>query len=103
MRTTIRKCLALALAATVYGQTCQVTTVATTPPATGTGVELSSYSYCGGSLNVSVYIENVNYNKVVSLYYTNAQNQSTPLSVVSLGYQNSIANTNYETWGANTP
>ncbi|KAK6434864.1 hypothetical protein LTR95_008952 [Oleoguttula sp. CCFEE 5521] len=103
METIMRKFLALAFAATVYGQTCQVTTVATTPPATGTGVELSSYSYCGGSLNVSVYIENVNYNKVVSLYYTNAQNQSTPLSVISLGYQNSIANTNYETWGANTP
>nr|OQO21361.1 hypothetical protein B0A51_11978 [Rachicladosporium sp. CCFEE 5018] len=103
METTMRKLLALGFAATVYAQTCQVTAVATTPPATGTGVELSSYSYCGGSLNVSVFIENVNYNKVVSLYYTNAQNQSTPLSVISLGYQNSIADTNYETWGANTP
>lgn len=50
-----------------------------------------------------VYIANLCYNKAVNLYYTNRQGESTPLSVVSLGYVNSIANTNYETWGANTP
>lgn len=46
---------------------------------------------------------NVNYNKGVSLFYTNAQNESTPLSVVSLGYQSSVVDTNYELWGASTP
>lgn len=47
--------------------------------------------------------QNVNYNKIVSLYYSNANGQSTPLNQIQLGYASSIANTNYEIWTSNTP
>ncbi|TKA51591.1 hypothetical protein B0A49_11671 [Cryomyces minteri] len=82
---------------------CQTVTALSTAPAPGVGVALETYSYCGGTLNVTVYIENVNYNKIVTLYYTNKQNQSTPLSVVQLGYSGDVANTKYEIWAASTP
>lgn len=60
--------------------------------------------YCGGTLNVTVYIANLDYDKVVDLYYTNRQGESTPLSVVSLGYESSIGtNGLWELWGASTP
>ncbi|KEQ62318.1 glucoamylase precursor [Aureobasidium melanogenum CBS 110374] len=81
---------------------CQTTTVQASVP-NNTNVALHSYSYCGGSLDVSVYIANVNYNKVVTLYYTDSQGVSTPLTSVSLGYNSSIPDTNYEFWSANTP
>ncbi|KAG9658439.1 glucoamylase precursor, partial [Aureobasidium melanogenum] len=81
---------------------CQTTTVQASVP-NNTNVALHSYSYCGGNLDVSVYIANVNYNKVVTLYYTDSQGVSTPLTSVSLGYNSSISNTNYEFWSANTP
>lgn len=41
--------------------------------------------------------------RVVTLYYDNANGDSTPLSAVQLGYQESIANTNYEFWTSSTP
>lgn len=54
--------------------------------------------------HVQAYIANVNYNKIVNLYYTNRQNESTPLSVISLNYQSSIGSDGaWEFWGANTP
>ena len=82
---------ALAFASTVFGQACQTTTLLTSPPTSnGTEVALASYSYCGGTFNGSAYIANLDYNKVVSLYYTNAQGLSTPLSVVNFGYSNGI-------------
>lgn len=81
---------------------CQTTTVQASVP-TSSNVALNSYSYCGGNLDVSVYIANVNYNKVVTLYYTDSQGVSTPLTSLALGYNSSIANTNYEFWSANTP
>lgn len=88
---------------TALAQNCQTTSVETTVPANGTEVALSQYSYCGGSLNVTAYIANLDYNKVVTLYYTNRQNISTPLAAVSLGYLSSISGTAYELWGADTP
>jgi glucoamylase len=81
---------------------CQTTTVQASVPS-DTNVALSSYSYCGGNLDVSVYIANVNYNKVVTLYYTDSQGVSTPLTSLALGYNSSIPNTNYEFWSASTP
>ncbi|KAG9696846.1 glucoamylase precursor, partial [Aureobasidium melanogenum] len=81
---------------------CQTTTVQASVP-NDTNVALHSYSYCGGNLDVSVYIANVNYNKVVTLYYTDSQGVSTPLTSISLGYNSSIPDTNYEFWSANTP
>lgn len=81
---------------------CQTTTVQAYVP-NNTNVALHSYSYCGGNLDVSVYIANVNYNKVVTLYYTDSQGVSTPLTSVALGYNSSIPDTNYEFWSANTP
>ena len=44
----------------------------------------------------------MDYNKVVSLYYTDSQGQSTPLSVVTLNYQSSLAG-NFELWSSSTP
>lgn len=38
----------------------------------------------------------------MSLYYTDAQNQSTPLSVVTLNYQGE-ASSGYELWSSSTP
>lgn len=52
---------------------------------------------------LQAYIANVDYSKVVTLYYTNRQNQSTPLSVLSLDYQSSIGDGGWEYWSANTP
>ena len=51
---------------------------------------------------VQVYIKNLDYDKVVDLYYTNRQNESTALSVVSLNYISSIGNGNWEYWGGDT-
>ena len=81
---------ALAFASTVFGQACQTTTLLTSPPSNGTELALASYSYCGGTFNGTAYIANLDYNKVVSLYYTNAQGLSTPLSVVNFGYSSGV-------------
>ncbi len=106
----------------VFGQDCEVHTLRNSVP-TNRKVALQSYSYCGGTLDVTVrvircrtpdsqrlistikvYTANVNYNKIVELYYTNRQNESTPLAVVSLNYQSSIGTDGkWEYWGANTP
>lgn len=96
--------LATILPLSVFAQntTCTTTTVQTTVPTNDTEVALQSYSYCGGDLNVTVYIANLDYDKAVTLYYTNRQNVSTALSSVSLSYESSISSTNYELWGAST-
>lgn len=92
----------LTLLSSVSAQTCQTTTLQPTTPTTG-NVVLKSFSYCGGTLNTSVYINNLAYNKKVTLYYTDRQGKSTPLSSVGLGYNNGIDGTNYELWGSSTP
>ncbi|RVD85500.1 uncharacterized protein DFL_003821 [Arthrobotrys flagrans] len=68
-------------------------------------VALQQYSYCGGYLNVSAWVQNVNYNKVVQLYYANAKGEVTPLSVVSLGWIQMADGTDngWEFWAAQTP
>lgn len=88
----------IALTNLAYAQTCNITSLQPDVPApNGPNVTLKSFSYCGGNLNVSAYVSNLDYNKVVTLYYKNAQGQSTPLSSVALGYDSSVAN-NYELW-----
>ncbi|KAK5130281.1 hypothetical protein LTR08_002241 [Meristemomyces frigidus] len=94
---------ALALAGTAFGQACQTTTLQTSLPSNGSEVVLRSYSYCGGIFNGSAYIANLDYNKVVSLAYTNAQGQSTPLSVVNFGYASGVGNgSQWEVWNTST-
>ena len=93
---------ALSFAVTAFGQACETITVTPNVPSTGDNVALGTYSYCGGTLNASAYIANLCYNKIVELYYTNAQGQSTPLSVISFGYDHGISNTNYEIWSTST-
>ncbi|KAF2157282.1 glycoside hydrolase family 15 protein [Myriangium duriaei CBS 260.36] len=83
-------------------QQCQPNVVNPTLPTNGQEVVLQSYSYCGGFLNATVYIANLDYDKLVTLYYTTRQNVSTPLSALSLGYISSIPNTTYEYWGSAT-
>ncbi|TKA68494.1 hypothetical protein B0A55_08791 [Friedmanniomyces simplex] len=93
----------LALADLAYGQACQTTTLTSSVPTNSSELALASYSYCGGTFNATAYIANIDYDKVVSLYYTNAQGQSTPLSVVNLGYSSSIGNGSWELWSTSTP
>ncbi|KAK5112720.1 hypothetical protein LTR62_003818 [Meristemomyces frigidus] len=93
----------LALAGTALSQACQTTTLTSSVPSNGMELALASYWYCGGTLNATAYIANLDYNKVVSLYYTNAQGQSTPLSVVTFGYSSSIGNGDFELWTTSTP
>ncbi|KAI7361390.1 glucoamylase precursor [Hortaea werneckii] len=84
------------------GQSCQTTTLRSTVPS-DSNVALGSYSYCGGTFNATAYIANVNYNKVVTLYYTNRQNESTPLSSLTFGYSSSIDDGSWELWTTSTP
>ncbi|TKX20854.1 glucoamylase-like protein [Elsinoe australis] len=84
-------------------QECQINTVTDTVPTNNEEVVLQSYSYCGGSLNATVFIANLNYDKIVTLFYTDRRNVSTPLTSLSLGYRSSISDTNYEYWGSNAP
>ncbi|KAK5685543.1 hypothetical protein LTS10_003624 [Elasticomyces elasticus] len=94
----------LAFAGTAFGQACQTTTLTSSVPTGGSELALATYSYCGGTLNATAYVANVNYNKQLNLYYTNAQGQSTPLSVVGLGYTSSIGDDGtWELWGTTTP
>ena len=45
----------------------------------------------------------MNYNKIVQLYYTNADDVNTALTVINLGYQSSVPDRNWEVWFASTP
>lgn len=102
-------CLNFLAALTVFtsvvaqGSNCTTFVEADSIPSDATGVALYSYSYCGGTLNLTAYVENIDYDKIIEVYFTNAQNQSTPLSVIGLGYNSSIPNTNWEYWSSSTP
>lgn len=85
------------------GQDCQTTTLQDSVPTNGDNVLLSTYSYCGGTLNTTAYINNLAYNKQVTLYYTDREGNSTPLSSVGLGYQSGVDGTNYELWSSSSP
>ena len=50
-----------AFAGTALGQACQTTTLQTSVPTNGSELALVSYSYCGGILNASAYIANLDY------------------------------------------
>ncbi|KXS96649.1 hypothetical protein AC578_6921 [Pseudocercospora eumusae] len=91
-----------ALLQRVFAQTCDTTILHPDLPSEG-NVVLKSFSYCGGILSTSAYINNLAYNKLVSLYFTNRQGQSTPLTSIRLGYNNSIDGSQYELWGSSTP
>ena len=93
---------ALSIFYQVRSQTCQTFIESSSIPSSN-AVALYSYSYCGGTLDLTAYVENIDYDKIVEVYYTNAQNEDTPLSVISLSYNESIANTNWEYWSASTP
>jgi len=58
---------------------------------------------CGGTFNATAYISNLDYDKIVSLYYTDAQNQSTPLSVLTFGYGSDAGANSLEIWTTSTP
>ena len=45
----------------------------------------------------------MDYDKIVELYYTNADNVNTALTVIQLNYQESVPNTDWELWFASTP
>ncbi|KAF3937920.1 Glucoamylase [Dactylella cylindrospora] len=85
------------------GGECDVVTTQDTIPAYP--VALQEYSYCGGYLNVTAWVQNVNYNKVIKLYYADALGEVTPLNVISLGWVQMVEQTNYawELWAAETP
>lgn len=88
----------LAFVATAWSQACETNTLQSTVPGDGTEIALGNYSYCGGTFNASAYVANVNFNKVVTLFYTNRQNESTPLSSLTFGYSSSIENGDWELW-----
>ncbi|KAI9727539.1 MAG: glycoside hydrolase 15 protein [Chrysothrix sp. TS-e1954] len=86
------------------GQACDNVTLVTDVPTDGTNLALQSYSYCSGTLNVTSYIKNLDYDKIVTLYYTNADNISTPLSAVQLAYEQDVVDVDgWEYWGSSTP
>ena len=82
---------------------CKTTTLQSTTPDNGTHVALQGFSYCGGTLNATAYISNDDYDKVVTLYYTNAAGKATALSSNTLNYVSSISGTNFELWSSSTP
>ncbi|KAF2726312.1 glycoside hydrolase family 15 protein [Polychaeton citri CBS 116435] len=89
-----------ALVTSIQAQDCVVQNLRTSPPPAGTNVSVKAYSYCGGVFNISAYVANLCYNKVVTVYYTNKQNVSTPLTTLSLGYQADAVPGQIELWGA---
>ncbi|KAI9670683.1 MAG: glycoside hydrolase 15 protein [Alyxoria varia] len=78
---------------------CKTYTLAKGPPDTGRGVALHTYSFCGGTLNISAYVENTNYNKLVTLFYLNALSKSTPRTCLPLRYSSPPSPpSTYELW-----
>ncbi|QDS68606.1 hypothetical protein FKW77_001152 [Venturia effusa] len=83
---------------------CTPSVTSTAVPADGTGVRLQQFSYCGGVLDVTAYIEDVNYDKSVAIFYTDGSNKSTPLSVIALAYVSAVTgNDKWQLWSAKTP
>jgi glucoamylase len=91
----------VAIVGSSTAQTCNTNTILASPPSDG-NVALQAYSYCGGTLNVTAYIANLDYNKLVTLFFTNRQNVSTPLASISLNYIEGVAS-NFELWGSAVP
>jgi len=69
-------------------------------------VQVNHFQTCVGKIQLANKRKNVCYNKIVTVYFSNALGQATPLSVVSLGYQGNVPNTpiyTWELWGSSTP
>ncbi|KAE9991814.1 hypothetical protein EG327_010916 [Venturia inaequalis] len=83
---------------------CTTSIVSTAPPANGTGVQLQQFSYCGGDLNITAYIEDVNYEKIVIVSYSDRSNKSTPVNSIALDYVSAVTgNERWQIWSAKTP
>nr|P42042.1 RecName: Full=Glucoamylase; AltName: Full=1,4-alpha-D-glucan glucohydrolase; AltName: Full=Glucan 1,4-alpha-glucosidase; Flags: Precursor [Blastobotrys adeninivorans]CAA86997.1 glucoamylase precursor [Blastobotrys adeninivorans] len=98
----MRQFLALAAAASIaVADSCHTFTLANSPP-DDKAVALSSYSYCGGYLSASAFVKNLSYDKLVTLYWTNADNKSTPLNAGSLDYVKAASDDqSWELWSLN--
>lgn len=91
--------VALGLTGIASSTSCDIFTVAGNAPSNAE-LALKSYSYCGGYLYASAYIKNLDYDKLVTLYWNNKYHQSTPLNSGQLGYASSIDD-NWEIWDFN--
>ncbi|KAK6341442.1 glycoside hydrolase 15 protein [Orbilia brochopaga] len=95
--------LSLSSPASTQGSSCDVITTQGNIP--NYPIALQEYSYCGGYLNVSAWVQNLDYDKVIQLYYADSTGKVTPLSIVSLGWSHMAEGTNngWEYWTAQTP
>lgn len=60
--------LGLLCASSSAQDNCTASIASTAPPAPGTGVQLQQFSYCGGNLNVTAYIEVSSWNNDASCF-----------------------------------
>ncbi|CAN6674817.1 hypothetical protein TRVA0_067S00100 [Trichomonascus vanleenenianus] len=92
---------ALLAASVALASTCENVTVTQSLPS-DSNVALESYSYCGGYLAATAYIKNLAYDKLITLYWTNANNQSTPLNAGSFNFAfTDTSNSDWEHWSLN--
>jgi len=90
-------------AVNAQGSNCQTFIEANSIPDDSAGVALYSYSYCGGILNLTAYVANIDYDKIVQVYFANGQNESTPLSVIGLGFVEFVPGNDYwQFWSSST-
>lgn len=101
-RTAMRLLLALiATASTAVANSCHTFTIADSPP-DNNALALNSYSYCGGYLSASAFIKNLDYNKIVTLYWTDSYNKSTPLNEATMDYVKFVDDSqSWELWSLN--
>lgn len=64
------------------------------------GIQLHSYSYCGGILNATAFVQNTSYRKEITLYFSNRLNITNPLTTLALRYHSDVPDTKYEYWNA---
>jgi len=106
MKLSARYCLVPVslLVSTVYGSGCSGTNLRSSPPDNNTFVGLKNFSICDGNLSATAYVANLDYDKVVTLYYTNYQDQDTRLGGMELSYESSIGSDGYwQYWSVNGP
>ncbi|KAI8876733.1 glycoside hydrolase family 15 protein [Backusella circina FSU 941] len=76
---------------------CIVFAMADTVPTTQ--VKLQSYTYSGGVLSGTIYVQNIDYTKVVTVIYSDGSgNWNNNGNTISASYSSSISGTNYEYW-----
>lgn len=115
------------LIGTVHGTGCSGTTLSSSPPDSNTFVALKNFSICDGNLSATVcipapaagevktgpitnghrlqaYVANLDYDKIVTLYYTNDDDESTRLGGMELSYVSSLGSDGYwQYWSVNGP